>query len=230
MTSFFGVDTIFFTVLGYPLSYIECVGTLLYLWSVWLIARRRMLTWPVGIVSVLLYMLLFYQIRLYSDAIEQVYYLGASVYGWLYWSRAKGDAESPVAVSFSSRRAILVWAGITVCMSCAVAAAMERIHLWLPGIFPEPASYPFLDALTTVMSLVAMWLMARKHTESWVYWILVDVIGVGLYYAKDVKFISLLYVMLLVLATKGLLGWIEAEPEDRSGADRSAEDIDVAGQ
>jgi nicotinamide mononucleotide transporter len=78
----------------------------------------------------------------------------------------------------------------------------------VPAFFPEPASYPYLDAFTTVMSFVAMWLMARKHIESWIYWIFVDVIGIGLYYAKEVKFISLLYVVLLVMASKGLINWM----------------------
>jgi nicotinamide mononucleotide transporter len=89
MIELLSVDTVFFTLLGYPMSYIEFVGTLLYLWSVWLISRRRLLTWPVGIVSVLLYMALFYQIRLYSDALEQIYYIGASVYGWWNWSKSR---------------------------------------------------------------------------------------------------------------------------------------------
>lgn len=70
-----------------------------------------------------------------------------------------------------------------------------------------PASFPYLDALTTVMSFVAMWLMARKRTESWYYWIVVNIIGIGLYYAKDVKLISLLYVILLFLAFRGLSEW-----------------------
>jgi nicotinamide mononucleotide transporter len=70
MLELFSVNNIAFTILGYPMSYIEFIGTILYLWSVWLIARKQMLTWPVGIVSVLLYMALFYQIRLYSDTLE----------------------------------------------------------------------------------------------------------------------------------------------------------------
>lgn len=96
MISWLRIDNIAFTVLEYPMSWIELVGTVLYLWSVWLIARRKMLTWPVGIVSVLLYLALFYQIGLYSDALEQVYYLGASVYGWVFWVRSDrlgGKAE-----------------------------------------------------------------------------------------------------------------------------------------
>ena len=204
------VDTIFFTVLGYPMSYIEFIGTILYLLSVWLISRRNILTWPVGIVSVLLYMVLFYQIRLYSDAMEQVYYLGASVYGWWYWSRSRQAKHTIEDVNFSSRRAIVAWLVITAAFSLVLGAIMSRVHGWAPGVFPEAASYPYLDALTTVMSLVAMWLMARKHIESWIYWIVVDVIGIWLYFVKDVRFISLLYVVLLALAIRGLFDWRSA--------------------
>jgi nicotinamide mononucleotide transporter len=77
-------------------------------------------------------------------------------------------------------------------------------------MFPEAASFPYVDALTTVMSLVAMWLMARKHIESWFYWIVVDLIGIWLYFVKDVKFISLLYVILLVMAIRDLINWRKA--------------------
>lgn len=112
MGNLLSVDTIFVTILGYPLSYIEFVGTILYLWSAWLIARRNVLTWPVGIVSVLLYMLLFYQIRLYSDALEQVYYLGASIYGWWFWSRTQRDNGVVTDVNYSSPRAIVTYLGL----------------------------------------------------------------------------------------------------------------------
>ena len=211
MNNFLSVETVFFTILGYPMSYIEFVGTILYLWSVWLIARRNRLTWPVGIVSVLLFMALFYQIRLYSDALEQVYYLGASLYGWWYWTRGGTPAGGGlVDVGFSPPRALLAWVGVTVVGSLLLGGAMSRIHRWLPGIFPAAADFPYLDALTTVMSFVAMWLLARKHTESWIYWIIVDVIGIGLYYVKEVRFIALLYVFLLGLATKGLIDWTRA--------------------
>ncbi len=210
MPNWFSVDTVFFTVLGYPMSYIEFVGTVLYLCSVWLIVKRNVFTWPVGIVSVMLYMLLFYQIRLYSDALEQVYYLGASVYGWWYWSGSRQDHHVISDVSYSSGKTIVVWLVVTMVLASAVGAIMSRVHVWAPGAFPEAASFPYLDALTTVMSLTAMWLMARKHIESWFYWIIVDVIGIGLYFAKDVKFISLLYVVLLVLAVRGLIEWSKA--------------------
>ncbi len=210
MLDFLSVDKIAFTLFGYPMSYIELVGTILYLWSVWLIAQRRMLTWPVGIASVLLYMALFYQIQLYADALEQVYYLGASVYGWWHWRQSSRETETALAVNYSSFREIALWAAITLALGLGVGAAISQVHLWLPTLFPEPASFPFLDALTTMMSFTAMWLMARKRTESWVYWIIVDVIGIGLYYVKEVRFISLLYVILLGMAIRGWVLWGKA--------------------
>ena len=207
MLELLSVDNTFVTVLGYPLSYIEFVGTVLYLASVWLIAKRNILTWPIGIASVLLYMILFYQIQLYSDTIEQVYYLGASAYGWWYWSRTEPSQQIITRVRFSPPRALVGWAVFTIGVSVVVGLAMTRIHVWVPSIFPEPAAYPYVDGLTTVMSFVAMWLLARKRIESWVYWIIVDIIGIWLYFVKDVKFLSLLYVILLVIATKGFLEW-----------------------
>lgn len=210
MNNLLSINTVFLTVLGYSMSFIEFVGTVLYLWSVWLISKRNVLTWPVGIVSVLLYMVLFYQIRLYSDALEQFYYLGACVYGWWFWAKAQLEKNTITDVNYSSGGAVIVYLIGTAALSAALGFIMSHVHEWAPDVFPVAASYPYIDALTTVMSLVAMWLMARKHIESWIYWIVVDVIGIWLYFVKDVKFISLLYVILLAMAIKGLINWRKA--------------------
>lgn len=198
------------------MSYVELFGTVFYLWSVWLIAKRRILTWPVGIVSVLLYMTLFYQIRLYSDALEQVYYLIASGYGWWRWVHSPRDKGTILSVSFSSRGWMLTSLLVSILLGIAVGAFMSRIHSLFPFVFPEEASYPYLDAVTTIMSFTAMWLMARQRIESWLYWIVIDVVGIGLYYAKAVKFISLLYVILLFLAIKGFVSWLKVAGTDET--------------
>lgn len=204
----FSVNTIFFTILDYPMSYLEFFGTLLYLLSVWLIAKRNMLTWPVGIVSVFIYMALFYQYQLYSDTIEQLYYVAASCYGWWYWRRSLDASEQSVTPVFIAKaNNIVAWVAVTLMISVLLGWMMSQVNLWLPELFPEPASFPYLDALTSVMSFVAMWLMARRHAESWVYWIIVDVIGIWLYYTKGIKFVSLLYVILLGMACMGGYRW-----------------------
>lgn len=210
MANFLSINTIAFSVLGYPMSYIELIGTILYLWSVWLIAQKNMLTWPVGIISVLLYMSLFYQIRLYSDALEQVYYLLASAYGWWWWRR-NGPAQNAIdGFGYSPRRYRVLTLGITIGVGFALGGLMSQIHTWLPQWFPEAASFPLLDAVTTVMSFSAMALMALKRIESWLYWIVVDVVAIGLYYVKEVWFLSLLYVILLGIAINGFRRWHRA--------------------
>ena len=218
----FSVDSIWFMILGYPMSYIEFAGTVLYLASVVLIARKHILTWPVGIISVILYALLFYQIQLYSDTIEQLYYLIVSVYGWIYWKRSNagaGPEDDAAGFRFTAAKAAAAWAAVTLLLTGLVTLFMARIHLFLPSIFPLPASFPFFDALTTVMSFVAMFLMARKRIESWVYWIIVDVIGVILYYVKGVRFVSLLYLLLLAIALRGIFTWVaDYRRSKRSGA------------
>ena len=216
MRDFFSVTNIAFTVFGYPLSYVELFGTLFYLWSVWLISQRRILTWPVGIVSVLLYMTLFYQIRLYSDAVEQVYYLIASIYGWRRWVHSPKEKGTILSVQFSTPGWIAVWLVISLVLGVAAGAFMSRAHSLFPNVFPEEASYPYIDAVTTIMSFTAMWLMACQRIESWLYWIVVDIVGIGLYYVKAVRFISLLYVILLFLAIRGYISWLRvnrATPE-----------------
>jgi nicotinamide mononucleotide transporter len=208
MPNLLDVNSIAFSVLGYPLSYLELVGTLLYLWSVWLIARQNALTWPVGIASVLLYLLLFYQIRLYSDALEQVYYLVASCYGWWLWQSKRAQSAEAFRPYLSDMRLLIgVLLGTLAC-GLALGSLMSRIDQIAPTLFPQPAAFPYLDALTTIMSFSAMWLMAQKRLESWAYWIVVDLIGIGLYYVQGVRFLAILYAILLVLAVNGLIGWL----------------------
>lgn len=217
--SYLRVDAIALTILGYPLSFIELAGTATYLWSVWLMTRRAMLTWPVGIVSVLLYLALFWQIRLYSDALEQLYYLGASVYGWYRWRRGTEEGAKPLPVRVSGPSTVAVEIAIVAGGTAALGRVMTLANVLAPALFPEPAAYPYLDAGTTVASFVAMALLALKRVESWVWWIGVDVVGIGLYWAKDIRFVALLYVLLLGLAVRGLADWSAARRPGESGDD-----------
>jgi nicotinamide mononucleotide transporter len=105
---------------------------------------------------------------------------------------------------------------VTIAVSFVIGAFMSRVHILFPTVFPEKASFAYLDALTTIASFTAMWLLAQKRIESWYYWIAVDVIRIGLYYVKGVRFIALLYVILLGMAINGLISWNKTSrtPED----------------
>ncbi len=221
---FFSINTTFFTLWEYQMSYIEFFGTIFSIWCVWLVARAKILSWPVGIIGTVLYVLLFYQIHLYSDMIEQVYFLITGFIGWYAWSQRKtiskttdlatastgSSAGSPqLEISFNTLKQNLWYGAIIVVGTLVLTYIVSHLDNWLPQYFPVEASFPLLDAFTTVMSFMAQWLLVRKKVENWVLWIIVDVIGIWLYYAKGVKFISMEYVLFLGLASYGLWGWIK---------------------
>jgi nicotinamide mononucleotide transporter len=204
---FFSVEKIFLSIGDYPLSYIEFFGTILYFVSVFLISRKNIFTWPIGILSVILYGILFYQIRLYSDMLEQAYYLIISIIGWITWKN-KMVKNQPVETVWSSKAGILAGILTTIAGTAVLSFFTFNFHTWFPKIFYEPASYPIIDALTTVMSFVAMYLTTVRKNEGWLYWIIVDIMAIWLYWIKDVRFISIQYVFLLGMALYGFIYWI----------------------
>lgn len=206
-SSFFDINNVMFTVMGYPMSYLEFFGTILNIATVWLCARRKIWNWPVGIVATMLFAVLFYQIQLYSDFFEQIYFIFTGIWGWWAWSRVSSSGVRGSTVSTMSLREIFA-AGIFLAFgTLALGWFVGRIHVFFPVAFPEAASFPYLDAFTTVASFAAQILLVLRRVENWYLWIVIDVIGIWLYYEKDVKFVSLLYVVFLVLATGGLLSW-----------------------
>lgn len=203
----FSINTILFTLLDYPMSYIEFFGTVFTVWCVWLTARTKVLSWPIGIIGTLLYIFLFYQINLYSDLIEQVYFLVTGFVGWYTWSKLSKTDGTKLEVTKNSLNTNLFYGFIIVLLTILFTFITTNLDNWFPVYFPESASFPILDAFTTSMSFVAQWLLTKKKLESWVLWIVVDTIGIWLYWTKGVKFISLEYVLFLGIAIKGYMGW-----------------------
>ncbi len=224
MPDFLRASTTFFTVFGYSMSYVEFFGTALNIASVWLVARNNILTWPVGIVAVILFAILFYDVRLYSDFVEQIYFLITGFYGWWIWIKLRSrrgplEASNDRAIVYLSPAGRLATMAVVTVGTAVMGYVASNLHSCLPALFPAPAAFPYLDAFTTVMSFTAQILMAHKRIESWVLWISVDVIGIGLYFARGVKLVSLLYVIFLVLAIRGLYRW---RRDQRRSAERPA--------
>jgi nicotinamide mononucleotide transporter len=207
--SIFSVDKIFFTVLGYPMSYIEFSATLLIVIYVLLITRKIVWAWPLGIITFSLFAMLFYQIRLYSDFFEQFYYVGNCFYGWWAWlaMSKKAEKSDEPDVTRCVMKTYFIIAAIIAIVGGLLGFSMSRIHSWLPALFPNPAAYPYIDATATIMGFVAAGLMTHKKIEAWVLWICVNSICIWLYFARNVKFVAILYIFFLCLAINGLITW-----------------------
>lgn len=164
---------------------------------VWLTVRQNIWCWPVGLVMVLLYAWIFYHARLYSDMGLQIVYVGLQIYGWAHWLRG-GPRDSGLPVTrLTSGRAVL-WVSVGVVGTVLLGGSMAR---W------TDASLPGWDAATTVLSLIAQYLLARKVLENWLFWIVVDVLAVGIYLVKELYVTAGLYAVFLGLATWGWLAW-----------------------
>ena len=202
----FSIDTTFFTVAGYPLSYVEFIGTLTGLIAVWLASRNHILSWPIGLVNVVCFFLIFYQVQLYSDMFLQAYFFATGIYGWWYWTRYDPRHQAVTALSAPVRWKYAV--GIAV-STVVLGYAIARIHLVWPQAFSRPAAYPYVDTFIAVASVVANLLLARRIWENWVLWIAVDAIATFVYFDKGIKFVSVEYFVFLLIAISGLTTWLK---------------------
>jgi len=205
ISALFDVQEVFFTVLDHPVSYVEFIGTVLGLISVFLAARANIFTWPTGIANAVFFMVIFYQIHLYSDMFLQMYFCAMGVYGWFTWKYRAEHAQSAIRTLNNTNRLRLV--ALVVGAVLIIGTLISQIDLLLPQIFEKPASYPYIDTFVAVSSVLAVILLARRIFETWVLWVLVDITSIGLYAVKGVKLIALEYVIFLALAVLGILSW-----------------------
>lgn len=210
MPNVFDINLIALALPGYNLSWLELLGTLTGLVCVALAARGSVLNWFFGIANALFFLALFYQINLYADMLLQAYFLVTSVLGWWRWTHAGKDSaagikQRPVTRLTGRQRGLLLAA--IAAATAGLTALIVQLHPWFPALFPAPAAYPAVDALIAVLSVTAQILLVQKKLETWVLWIVVDVLSVGLYTVKGVWLVAGEYVVFGLLASLGLWQW-----------------------
>jgi nicotinamide mononucleotide transporter len=182
------------------MTWLEGVAVALGLINVALVVKRSVWNYPFGLAMVALYFFVFYEARLYSDALLQIFFFVVQIYGWRNWAAAK-NASGDVPVGMLDRRERVLWGTGTAAASLVWGLAMARF---------TDAAAPLVDAGVAGTSVAAQILLARRRIENWVLWILVDIVAIGLYWSRDLRVTSALYAVFLVLATGGLIGWTRA--------------------
>ena len=200
---FFDINNIAFEVPGYPISYVELIGALFGLISVYFASRANILTWATGIVNELFLFILFFQVQLYADMFLQVYFFGITLYGWYNW-KYKPEHKSITSTTLNSKILILACILIGTALS---GFLFSNIHLYLPDYFKTEASFPYVDSFIMILSIIATVLLAQKKIETWYLWILVDLVSMVLFYKKGIAFLALEYFIFLGLASYGLFNW-----------------------
>lgn len=206
----FSIEYIAFHIGSYPLSLIELLGTLAGLFSVYWAARANIWTWPSGLVNIFFFFLIFYQTQLYSDMFLQLFFLVTTVYGWRNWVKKDAETEG-IAIGQLTQRESYLHLLVLVVASLLWGLLMSNIHLLLPALFPQAAALPYPDACIAIASVLATFLLARKKWESWLLWVLVDALSVGVYFYKGLYVIGVEYIIFFFIAAYGLYSWRRAK-------------------
>jgi nicotinamide mononucleotide transporter len=182
------------------MSVLEIIAVIISFLGIWLTARRKLLCWPVNLLACALYFKLFLDVRLYADMVLQALFGLAILYGWLAWIRGKADVGEIIVRPLSSLQA---GAGLG-------AGALGAIAIgWITSRYTD-AVLPWMDAALSSFSLIAQYWTARRHAASWLLWIALDTLYVGMFVYKALWLTAGLYAAMIVLALFGYRRWLNA--------------------
>ncbi|MGP8252362.1 MAG: nicotinamide riboside transporter PnuC [Terracidiphilus sp.] len=184
---------------------IEIAGFVTTLLGIWLTTRRLLICWPVTLLADFLYLVVFYQARLFSDALLQIFFVAFTLYGWWHWWRGVREEGEVRVEPLGVRAAIAAMAA-----GAVGALLLSRLMLYLGAQLHVTIALPHLDAALASYSLVASWWQARKHIANWWLWIVVNLVYIGEYVYKDLWPTALLYLLLVGLAVLGWWDWRRA--------------------
>lgn len=168
--------------------------------GVWLMIRRHLAAFPVGLAAVTVQGVLFYRSRYYADATLQVFFFGALAYGWWHWTQDKGAAPE-LPVTRLAPRGLLLTIGLAGAGTVAWALVARKY---------TDSIMPFRDAFIAAFSVAAQVLQARKQIENWPFWVVVNVVAVASYWAGGLHYTAFLYAIYLGLALGGWRAWRQA--------------------
>ena len=180
---------------------VEISGALLGLMYIFFSIRQHIFTWPTGLLTSLLYTVVFFRSGFYADMGLQVYYVVVSLYGWYYWlkgGRNNGNSDGQAPVRKTPRKFILAGLIGTVVIYFVLVAVLLNF---------TDSTIPYMDSLTTALSITATWMLARKYIEHWLIWIFVDLFSAGLYVYKQLWPTAILFLVYTVMAVLGYIAW-----------------------
>jgi nicotinamide mononucleotide transporter len=170
--------------------------------GVWLMIRRSLWAFPVGLAAVTVQGVLFYRSRYYADATLQIFFFAALTYGWWHWTRDRGAAPE-LPVTRLTRPGMLLTIGLAGAGTVAWALVLRKY---------TDAIMPFRDAFIAAFSVAAQVLQSRKQIDNWPCWVVVNLVAICSYWFGGLYYTTFLYALYLVLAFIGWREWRIASP------------------
>jgi len=178
---------------------LELFAVTMNIFSVIYAKRNSILVYPTGLIGTGIFVYILYNFSLLGDMIINFYFVLMSIYGWYYWAQKKdGAALHNVSRTSTKEYYIIVILGITSLLSIYfIYNFYDKWDSWTA----------YVDTITTAIFFVAMYLMARRKVESWIFWIIGDIITIPLYFYKGLTISSIQYLIFLILAILGYISW-----------------------
>lgn len=165
--------------------------------SVWFSVKERIWVYPIGLISVSIYVYLSFIYGIYADMAINIYYVLMSIYGWYRWLQPLESGEAKEITRNSGKEWLL----------SIVLFLLSWVILFVILQRFTDSEIPLWDSLTTSLAIVGMWLMAEKKVEHWLFWIATDLLSIPLYYYKDLLLTSGQFFVFTILAVIGWLQW-----------------------
>ena len=178
---------------------LELFAVTMNIFSVIYAKRNSILVYPTGLIGTGIFVYILYNFSLLGDMIINFYFVLMSIYGWYYWSQKKdGEVLHNVSRTSTKEYYIILILGITSLLSIYfIYNFYDKWDSWTA----------YVDTITTAIFFVAMYLMARRKVESWIFWIIGDIITIPLYFYKGLTISSIQYLIFLILAILGYISW-----------------------
>ena len=185
--------------------FLEFIAVLLGILSVIFAKMNKIAVYPTGLISTGIFVYLLFHFKLLGDMIINAYFFFMSIYGWFYWSY-KREGQIINKVSYSSNKDYVI-----VALIFLISLILISIIYKLFNLFTSWSAY--IDTLTTGIFFVAMWLMARRKVESWIFWIIGDLISIPLYLYKGLAITTIQYFIFTIIAVMGYKSWVKIYKE-----------------
>ena len=179
--------------------YLELFAVIMNITSVVYAKQNNILVYPTGLIGTGIFVYILLNFSLLGDTIINAYFFSMSIYGWYFWSRKK-DKVIINQVSKINRNEIKYLFILAISSLIFIYFVYDYFDKWNNWT-------AYVDNLTTAIFFIAMWLMAKRKVESWIFWIIGDLITVPLYFYKGLTISSIQYIIFLILAVLGYISW-----------------------
>lgn len=179
--------------------YLELFAVIMNITSVVYAKQNNILVYPTGLIGTGIFVYILLNFSLLGDTIINAYFFSMSIYGWYFWSRKKDEVfiNQVSTINRNEIKYLFILAISSLIFIYFVYDYFDKWNNWTA----------YVDNITTAIFFVAMWLMARRKIESWIFWIIGDLITVPLYFYKGLTISSIQYIIFLILAVLGYISW-----------------------